>query len=394
MDIGDITAELERYLGPDAEDLSLPPAAFTSPELWEVERQLVFGRSWVLVAHVDELAETGSYVSLSVAGEPVVVVRGQDGALNGLSPVCRHRLMPVVEEGTGRTDVFTCPYHLWRYALDGRLVGATHMKRNPAFDPAACRLPAFAVEEWQGFVFVNLDASAEPLGPHLRRIGEDLVNYRLPELTQVAGWTEEWHCNWKIAVENAHENYHVMGFHPETLQPTTPGSARTTVRADSPWADSMRVRYAEPLEPVVLDLTEEERAHLYGFFVFPSGSLAASGDMVIWLSLLPTSIDRTLVRGGVLMPSALLDGQDREAVRKEAEAYAARINGEDRHGLEAVQRGAASRFAERGHLSPKEPGVLLFYRSLARALLRDDADWPGELYPPLERVAPSLPTRP
>ncbi|MDH6213183.1 aromatic ring-hydroxylating oxygenase subunit alpha [Streptomyces pseudovenezuelae] len=379
MDTEEIVAELERYLGPDAAELSLPPAAFTSPELWEIERERVFGRSWILVAHADELAETGSYVALSVAGEPVVVVRDEGGTLRGLSPVCRHRLMPVVEEGAGRTDVFTCPYHLWRYGLDGQLIGATHMKRNPAFDPSACRLPRFAVEEWRGFVFVNLDTSVEPLGPHLRRIDENLTNYRLSELTQVAGWTEEWHCNWKIAVENAHENYHVMGLHPETLQPTTPGGAETRVRADSPWADSMRVRYATPLEPVVLDLTEEERSHLYGFFVFPSGSLAASGDMVIWLSLIPSAIDRTLVRGGVLMPAAMIEGQDREAVRKEAEAYAALINGEDQRGLEEVQRGAVSRFAERGHLSPKEPGVLLFYRGLARALLREDAEWPGEL---------------
>lgn len=379
MDVEEIVAELERYTGPDAAELSLPPTAFTSPKLWEIERERVFGRSWILVAHADELAETGSYVALSVAGEPVVVVRDESGTLRGLSPVCRHRLMPVVEEGAGRTDVFTCPYHLWRYGLDGRLVGATHMKRNPAFDPSACRLPRFAVEEWRGFVFVNLDTSVEPLGPHLRRIDEDLTNYRLSELTQVAGWTEEWHCNWKIAVENAHENYHVMGFHPETLQPTTPGGAETRVRADSPWADSMRVRYSAPLEPVGLDLTEEERSHLYGFFVFPSGSLAASGDMVIWLSLIPSAIDRTLVRGGVLMPTAMIEGQDREAVRKEAEAYAALINGEDRRGLEEVQRGAVSRFAERGHLSPKEPGVLLFYRGLARALLREDAEWPGEL---------------
>ncbi|MFJ2573606.1 aromatic ring-hydroxylating dioxygenase subunit alpha [Streptomyces halstedii] len=379
MDVGEIVAELERYLAPEAVELSLPPAAFTSPGLWELEREQVFGRSWILVAHVDELAETGAYVALSVAGEPVVVVRGEDGELRGMSPVCRHRLMPVVEEGSGRTDVFTCPYHLWRYGLDGRLLGATHMKRNPAFDPAACRLPRFAVEEWHGFVFVNLDVSAEPLGPHLRRIGDDLANYRLPELTQVAGWTEEWRCNWKVAVENAHENYHVMGFHPETLQPTTPGGAETRVRADSPWADSMRVRYSAPLEPVVLDLTEEQRAHLYGFFVFPSGSLAASGDTVIWLSLIPSALDRTTVRGGVLMPAAMIEGQDREAIRKEAEAYASVINGEDRRGLEEVQRGAGSRFAERGHLSPKEPGVVLFYRSLARALVREDTDWPGEL---------------
>ncbi|RAY12697.1 aromatic ring-hydroxylating dioxygenase subunit alpha [Actinomadura craniellae] len=371
--------ELGDYLREDAPALSLPPEAFVSPELWELERTRVFGRSWVLVAHADELAEPGSYVALSVAGEPVVVTRDRDGELHALSPICRHRMMPVVEEGSGRADSFTCPYHLWRYGLDGRLIGATFMKGNPDFDPKTCRLPRFAVAQWQGFVHVNLDAGAEPLAPHLARVGEDLANYRLDEMVQVGGWVEEWNCNWKVAVENAHENYHVLGFHPETLQPSTPGGAETSVRADSPWANIMRVRYTEPLEAAILPLTEEEKAHLYAFFVFPSGSLAASGEMVVWLSLIPQSIDRTQVRGGVLMPAALIEGADRDTIRKESEGYAAMINAEDRHGLEAVQRSVGSRFAGRGHLSPKEPGVLLFYQNLARALLREDGAWPGQL---------------
>lgn len=364
-----LLAELKTYLSEDAPALSLPPAAFTSPELWELERTRVFDRSWVLVAHADDLREPGSYVALSIAGEPVVVTRDQQGRLHALSPVCRHRLMPVVETGSGIATSFTCPYHLWRYGLDGRLIAATFMKQNRDFDPATCRLPSFAVEEWQGFVHVNLDAGAQPLAPHLERIGADLANYRLDELVQVGSWVEEWNCNWKIAVENAHENYHVIGLHPETLQPTTPGGAETTVRSDTPWANIMRVRYREPMEPGMLSLTDEERAHLYAFFVFPSGSLAASGDMIVWLSLIPLTIDRTEVRGGVLMPAAMVEGGDRDTIRREAEAYAVMINREDQRGLEAVQRGALSRFAERGHLSPQEPGVTVFYRNLAHALL-------------------------
>ncbi|TDC45185.1 aromatic ring-hydroxylating dioxygenase subunit alpha, partial [Actinomadura sp. KC345] len=214
---------------------------------------------------------------------------------------------------------------------------------------------------------------------HLERVGAELANYRLGEMVQVGSWVEEWGVNWKLAVENAHENYHVMGFHPNTLQPSTPAGAETTVRADSPWADVMRVRFAEPMEPGILPLTDEERAHLYNFYAFPSASVAASGDMVIWISFIPLAIDRTQVRGGVLMPPAMLDGADLDELRKETEAYAGMINAEDRKGLEQVQRSVGSRFATRGHLSPKEEGVVLFYRNLARALLRDDSDWPGGL---------------
>ncbi|AZK96236.1 diguanylate cyclase [Streptomyces tsukubensis] len=374
-----LLAELRRYLDL-APQLSLPPRAFTSPELYELERTRVFGRSWVLIAHRDDLAEPNSYVSVDVAGEQVVVTRDADGVLHGLSPICRHRMMPLVEPGTaGTAESFTCRYHLWRYGLDGRLIGATHMRKNPDFDPARCRLPAFAVEEWHGFVYVNLDATAAPLTPQLARISADLTNYRLDDMAQLGSWSEEWACNWKVAVENAHENYHVMGFHPETLQPSTPGGSDTDVRVDSPWALRLLIPFAQPVETYALPLTAEEKAHMYGFFVFPGASLAAAGEMIIWLSLIPQTIDRTLVRGGILVPRAALEGGDLDEMRRQAESYAGMINREDRDGLEAVQRGVGSRFAGRGHLSPKEPGVVAFYQSLARALLRGDDDWPGGL---------------
>lgn len=157
--------ELRRYLDL-APQLSLPPRAFTSPELYELERTRIFGRSWVLIAHRDDFAPN-SYVSVDVAGEQVVVTRDADGVLHGMSPICRHRMMPLVEPGAaGSAESFTCPYHLWRYGLDGRLIGATHMRKNPDFDPKSCRLPAFAVEEWHGFVYVNLDAAAAPSPPN------------------------------------------------------------------------------------------------------------------------------------------------------------------------------------------------------------------------------------
>ncbi|RAY12773.1 aromatic ring-hydroxylating dioxygenase subunit alpha [Actinomadura craniellae] len=314
-----LLAELGRYREPGAPALSLPPRAFVSAELWELERARVFGRSWVLVAHADELAAPGSRVALSVAGEPVEVVRGDDGALRGTPP--------------------------------GR------------------RRPAPRVEQWNGLVFVNLDAGAEPLAPHLARVGAELAGHRLDEMVQVGGWLEEWRCNWKLAVQNAHENYHAMGLHPNTVALLTPPGADMAVRADSRWVTRLLSPFREPMEPVVLALDDEYKANMYNCCVFPCGSVAAFGDSVIWISLIPLTADRTQVRGGALLPAAMVEGADRAALRAESEEGAAVVNDEDRAGMEAVQRCAGARFAGRGHLSPKEPGVLAFYRSLAVAML-------------------------
>ncbi|GAA3046692.1 aromatic ring-hydroxylating dioxygenase subunit alpha [Streptomyces roseofulvus] len=322
MTLTELLAELAGYLEPDAPELSLSPAAFTSTELWRAERERVFGRSWLLAGHASELDVPGRSLTVSPAGRTVTVSRGADGALRARSAPGGHR-------------------------------------------------PAPAVEEWRGFVFVNPDPDAEPLGPHLRRIGEELDAYRLPEMTPIAGWTEEWRCNWKIAVQNAHENYHAMGLHPTTVALITPPGGAMEVRTESPWVTRLLSPFREPLAATALPLSAEQRATMYNCAVFPCGSLAAFGDSVVWITMTPLTIDRVEVRGGVLMHPSALEGQDRDALREQNEEGAAVVNREDRLGLEAVQRVVGSRFAERGHLSPKEPGVTAFYRSLARALVTD-----------------------
>ncbi|MEU3574551.1 SRPBCC family protein [Kitasatospora sp. NPDC036755] len=319
MTLTELVAELGRYLDEDAPRLSLSPAAFTSPELWAAERERVFGRSWLLAGHVGDLAEAGASVTLAPAGRPVTVTREEDGVL--------------------------------------RTRSATGARRPPT-----------SVEEWQGFVFVNADPDAEPLAPHLGRIGEELAAYRLTEMTPVTGFTEVWRCNWKIAVQNAHENYHAMGLHPTTVALITPPGGAMEVRTESRWVTRLLSPFREPLADTALPLSADQRATMYNCAVFPSASLAAFGDSVVWISMIPLAIDRIEVRGGVLTHPAALGGQDLDALREENARSAAVVNREDRLGMEAVQRVAGSRFAERGHLSPKEPGVLAFYRSLARAL--------------------------
>ncbi|RDI62712.1 aromatic ring-hydroxylating oxygenase subunit alpha [Nocardia pseudobrasiliensis] len=367
----ELLAAVRPYAQPDPPALSLPPQMFTSPEVYELERQRIFDRSWIMVAHTDQLAEPGDYLSLSIAGEQVAITRGEDGRLHGMSPVCRHRAMPLVEPGEGKVKDFTCSYHLWRYNLDGTLRAATYMRENAEFDPATCRLPGFAVREWHGLVFVNLDAEARSFEPDLAIADTEMTNYRLDDMVQVNHWTEEWACNWKVAVENGYENYHAIGFHPETVRPLMTGGIDMTVHQDSEWVTRLLSGAGTPFEAKILPLTEAERSIMYSFRIFPGGAVATFGETIAWISIIPLSLDRTQVRGGTLAPRQALEYVDLEVMRKEVESITSVINAEDRTGLEAVQRTLGSRFLQRGHLSPKEPGVLAFYRKLALALTEE-----------------------
>jgi phenylpropionate dioxygenase-like ring-hydroxylating dioxygenase large terminal subunit len=374
-EVQQILADLQCYLDDYPPALSLPAQAYTSLRLWELERERIFLRSWLLVAHGDQLSQTGDYVALSIAGEPVVVTRGADGELHALSPICRHRLMPLVAAGAGRTDGFTCPYHLWKYGLDGRLRGAPYMAGNKNFDAKGCRLPGFSVAEWNGLVWVNLNADSALIGDHLDLAAHEFANYRLPELVQVDSWTLEWRANWKLVMENGHENYHVIGLHRQTLQPFLPGGGDLHVQRYSPWVLHARIPFAARIEAESLALNEVQKRNGMLLLAFPTGAFIGIVDQVVWLSFIPRTIDRVQVLAGVLTTPELAAGSD--AVARTQRAVTAMINDEDRIGLEAVQRGVTSRFAERGHLSPKEqPGILAFYRNLATALLGDSRDSP------------------
>ncbi|MCM6778991.1 aromatic ring-hydroxylating dioxygenase subunit alpha [Nocardia sp. CDC159] len=363
-----LLASLREYLGDAPPALSLPPTAYTSPQLWELERERIFSRSWFLVAHADQLREPGDYVSVEIAGEPVVVVRGTDDEVRALSPICRHRLMPLVEPGAGHAEAFTCQYHLWKYGLDGRLRGAPYMNGNKDFEARDCRLPEFAVEVWNGFVWVNLDAGAEPISTHLDLTADEFANYRLGEMVQVDSWSLVWKANWKLVMENGHENYHVLGLHRQTLEPFMPGGAEVYVQPYSSWVMHLRIPLTVPAVAESLSLNEVQKAHGMLLMGFPSGAFIAMGDQVVWLSFLPLTIDRVQVVGGVLTTPD--QAEIPETTARTQQAVTAMINDEDRLGLEAVQRGVGSRFGDRGHLSPKEaPGMLAFYRNLAHALL-------------------------
>ncbi|MYE13397.1 MAG: aromatic ring-hydroxylating dioxygenase subunit alpha [Gammaproteobacteria bacterium] len=194
----------------------LAPRAYRDPEHFEREQEVLFAPHWGAVAHVSQLSEPGCYVATDLHGTPVVIVRGADGNLRGLSNVCRHRSYPIMR-GAGKAERFVCPYHAWSYDLDGKLLRAPYMDGTPGFDPTACVLPEVRIEVWQGFVFANLDPGAEPLGPQLRGLEEVIRPYAIAEL-QVVGQHElpqPW--NWKVMAENFAEGYHHSTQHVESI---------------------------------------------------------------------------------------------------------------------------------------------------------------------------------
>jgi phenylpropionate dioxygenase-like ring-hydroxylating dioxygenase large terminal subunit len=95
---------------------AMPKSVYTSPEFAAEEVRHIFAREWLCAGRADALKDPGDYMTMTIAGEPVIILRDKDGVLRGMSNVCRHRMSTLLE-GRGHVRAIVCPYHAWTYNL-------------------------------------------------------------------------------------------------------------------------------------------------------------------------------------------------------------------------------------------------------------------------------------
>ena len=351
---------------------TLPAKSYSSKAFYDREIERIFTREWIMVGRADELADTGDRYTIEIAGEPIVIVRGDDGSLRALSGVCRHRYFPVTEPGFAKSRRLTCAYHRWSYGLDGGCVAAPLMDDTPGFDISCVALPELAVEIWEGFIFVCLAPDAEPLAPRLDPISAELSHYRLDEQRQVTRYESVWSGNWKAAVENGSESYHHLGLHSRTVQPYMPARGSEFRGGDEHYAwhhtpiTRLAPRHGSDLTGVDSGVTDADRQNARFFTIFPSTVISVVGDAIDWLTFLPLAPDRVQVIGGFVFRDWEIDADELEVLRETQTKAGDRINGEDKASVERLQRVVGSRFAESSLLNPREGAVGAFGRYLAR----------------------------
>ena len=193
---------------------TIPASWYVDERIADLERKNVFGHNWQPVARIDQLREPGQYVTAEIAGEPVVVVRGNDQELRGFFNVCRHHAAAVVTEEEGQASLLRCPYHGWSYGLDGSLKGAPEFEGVCGFDRSKNGLLPLRVEVWEQFVFVNLDSAAVRLAGALGGLTERVAPLNVSALQFFQRRTYSLNCNWKVFVDNYLDGgYHVPHLH-------------------------------------------------------------------------------------------------------------------------------------------------------------------------------------
>lgn len=197
----------------------VPTDRYTSPEVQQRERDLIWMKVWQITGRADELPKAGDWKTYRIFDQSFVIVRGQDGKLRGFVNACRHRGNVLCDKAKGHAGRFTCPYHLWTYGLDGKLLAVARPDLVGDIDKGAHGLVEVPVDTFAGFIFLNPDQDALPLADFLgAEVRERLSAYKLEEMTPVGMDVREGlECNWKVVMDAFSEGYHIIGVHPELL---------------------------------------------------------------------------------------------------------------------------------------------------------------------------------
>lgn len=330
-----------------------PPSAwYQSSAMAEFERQHVFPSSWQLVGRATQVSEPGCYLSGCFAGEPWVVVRGNDRTLRAFYNVCRHKGREVVT-GEGSAQQLVCGYHAWRYDLDGKLRSAPRMAGIQNFAREEMGLKPMSVSCWGPWVFIRQDGEGSSLGQDFPEVDTTIEQSGWEQL-RFAGrksWVIE--CNWKVYVDNYLDGgYHVPHMHPSLNAQIDIASYRTETYARSSIQSCSPIEAGNTSADRARALRIGERA-IYAW-LYPNFMLNRYGPCLDINHVVPLGPTRCRVDYEFFFdPDSLGDTASAQAFIKQSIEQSDLTQQEDVAICESVQVGLASASYDRGRYAPQ-----------------------------------------
>ncbi|MGI9284814.1 MAG: aromatic ring-hydroxylating oxygenase subunit alpha, partial [Pseudomonadales bacterium] len=178
------------------------------PELYQLEKQHIFGRNWIYMGHESQLVKPGDFITSFIGETPVIVARGEDNNIHVSFNSCIHRGVKVCRADKGNAKRFVCPYHNWSYTVDGRLAAVPQERKvEGKLDKSTLGLKKVPrVETYRELIFACLDPEIEPVDEYLgdMRWYLDCMFDRFEDGVEVLGAPHKWliKANWKLPVEN------------------------------------------------------------------------------------------------------------------------------------------------------------------------------------------------
>ena len=389
---------------------SLPRELYLDPDLYRLDLERLFYADWLFIGHDCEIPRTGDYFTVQVGDYPVVVVRGEDGAIRAFHNSCRHRGSRICSAEHGSAVRLVCPYHKWSYDLEGRLRFARDMGKP--FDNAKLGLKPVACESVAGYVWVCLAADPPDFATFRGAMAPYFRPHGIAKAKVAFESTIVENGNWKLVWENNRECYHCLPNHPELCRtfPEDPAVTGVDGGNDDPeiaahWdrleqaglpsrfllapdgryrlarmpllGDSYTMSGGHAVRRPLGDVAGEPRIGSLLLFNYPSTWNHVLGDHAVSFRVLPIGPTRTAVTTKWLVDADAVEGVDYD-LKELTEVWLA-TNDQDRRIVEENQIGILSPAYEPGPYNAlHEGGVVQFVDWYLGAMQRALADRRGQ----------------
>ena len=363
----------------------LPNEAYVSHAFADWEQDVLLARSWACIGTGRRVPEPGDARPIEFAGLPLLMLRDNDGEVRVFHNVCSHRGMILVDAPQRTRGTIRCPYHSWTYDLDGSLratpmIGGTDSHTCPSFERASHGLKPVRTATWFDAVFVNLSGDAAPFETFIAPVAERWKDFDAATLHHEArdsSYILDVACNWKLAVENFCEAYHLPWIHPNLNSYSRLEDHYQITEEVDGYAGQGSTAYRPQLVengdafPAMPGLPDRWHGTAEYVALFPTALFGIHADHFYTVTLEPKGPGRTIEHMDIYyFADEALDEAHTEQRRANARQWQG-IFEEDRFVVEGMQRGRASPAYRGGVLSPAlERTTHCFYRWVATRLLQ------------------------
>lgn len=377
-----IDKALERVLKPIKLARGLPNSCYVDPDVFALERERVFVKGWACIGFTKDVPNVGDVSVIDFAGMPLLILRDRNKKVSVFHNVCQHRGRKLVDESTNVTNVFICPYHNWTYCLDGTLLSTPHIggpdtHSSTDFHKENIKLKSVRCAEWFGLIFINLSGRAEAFTDYIQPITKRWQEFMPIKLVHAGeGGTIKYllKANWKLAVENYCEAYHLPSIHPN-LNAYSPLNAHYPI-LEKTYSGQGTTSYDPMFPPEIKgfpkaqNLDRKWKTGAEYISLYPNVLLGIHQDHFYAVLLLPEGTSCTRERLELFyFDKAALEPSFKKIRARNYTLWQSIFN-EDRNPVEGMQKGRESPGFDGGTFSPvMDKATHAFHSWVAKSLL-------------------------
>ncbi len=364
MDVLNLS-NLEKVTAPIESANGLPNAFYTDKDVFEAEKRVVFANNWTCIGFGKDVAEPGMAVPVAFLGQPLLMVRGKDNELRVFQNVCRHRGMILIEEPTTLRGTIRCPYHSWCYEFDGKLrttphVGGPGKNLHDCIKREELGLIEIRSHVFMDMVWVNLSGDAPPFEEYAASLIErwsEFAGRPLFHGGSTSTITFDLETNWKLAVENYCESYHLPWVHPGLNSYSRLEDHYNIVRPGE-YSGQGTVVYNPDLKDgdkqfsLFDGLSGKWDTAAEYIALYPNVLIGVHKDHTFTILLDPKSENRTVERVEIYYASEDMCGEAFDGLRKRHQQMWKEVFVEDIFVVEGMQRGRSAPLFDGGKFSP------------------------------------------